>query len=143
MSIPEDLYRRFIEHHGHTLNHPERQRLLRRGRLFGEGLSRELRNALGERMREKPLAQGEFLRRTGKPRIVTVEQGRLELQHGEEIITELHPGDALSEALLGRGERLRAAEGSTLLTLPVQEVEGIPVIHWKLREIHAPWIFAC
>ena len=139
LTIPADLYRRFIERHGPTLRHPNRQRFLRHTRIFGEGLSSEHRIALGERMRELALRRHATLTPGHRPRILIVESGRLELLRDGGRIAEINPAEALSEALLVDGDRLRAVRESRVLTLPAADVEGIPVIHWKLLEIHAPW----
>lgn len=143
LRIPADLYRHVVSRHARPVKHPERRSLLHHSRLFGEGLPSERRSALGERMRQMELKRHAPLRRGRQPRIIMVERGRLELRRGDEVIAELLPGDAVSEALLRHAEQLHAARTSTLLTLPAREVEEIPVLRWKLLEIHSPWDCTC
>jgi hemerythrin len=143
LRIPAALYRTFVEHNALT-ERISRLSTLRnffnRTWLFGESLSDLVETRVAEAARPMGLAAGEEIDVTGEDAVFLVNVGQVDRIVDGKVVEYIGIGEPFneSEVLCGTPTvgRLMASLRTELLMVPGPILRDIPVVRWKLLELH-------
>jgi hemerythrin len=143
LCIPVDLYAQFVKSNGlleEMLRLQDLRSFLYTSQLFGDGLSCTLQNAIAETTTTQTAKAGELLTSSRGSALCLVKSGKVELLLAHRHIEILSPGDYYNEsAVLFDTPTLfkaRAAQDSTICSIPGEALDDVPIVRWKLLETH-------
>lgn len=143
LCIPVDLYAQFVKNNGlleEMLRMQDLRSFMHTSRLFGDGLSCTLQNAIAEATTSQTATAGELLKSCPVSSLCLLKSGKVELLLGQRIIETLAPGDFYNEtAVLFDTPTLlkaRAAQDSAICSIPCETLADVPIVRWKLLETH-------
>jgi len=143
LRIPSVLYRNFVERNQMTeriWRLSDLRNFFNHTWLFGESMSNLTEVAIAEASQPYYLAAGEEIDTSGQDFVYMVRDGMLERRVNEAVVEYCGIGEPFneSEVLFGMPSagRLVAALRTELLLVPGPVVRTIPVVRWKLLELH-------
>ncbi|MEO5339332.1 MAG: cyclic nucleotide-binding domain-containing protein [Magnetococcus sp. MYC-9] len=142
MRFSNTLFRAFLENNG-ILTQMERLLdkidVLRRTWLFGEQTSFVSLGNIAREMEPLSLHAGQCLETPVEPRLWLVVTGAVEICDPQGVVLEVvKAGGFFGESLLFRADlawQFRAERDTTLYGAPMENLVGIPVLHWKMLEV--------
>jgi hemerythrin len=144
LEIPCCLYLDFVRANGldadiETLR--DKREFLQRTWLFGDDIAYPVHNTLAKAMIHRELGAGdEGCPGADRGELWLVRSGRLLMHRDGQTVEELRPGEFCGECCVfptsRSGCRVRAAAPTQLYGIPAGAVLGMPVVRWKLFEVH-------
>ncbi|MCG6930849.1 MAG: cyclic nucleotide-binding domain-containing protein [Desulfofustis sp.] len=144
LEIPSPSFRRFVEEHRLLVSLKQlftRKQFLLKTWLFGEALSPRVQTRLAENLIPIELARrGEGVEQPDRDSIHVIERGVLARYHQGRVVERLGFGDFFGEDRsvfgLDYGTELVIQEPVRGFRLPAEHISDIPIIRWKLLEMH-------
>ncbi|OGV62919.1 MAG: cyclic nucleotide-binding protein [Lentisphaerae bacterium RIFOXYB12_FULL_65_16] len=144
LEIPRSLYWDFVKANGLDAdigNLREKREFLQRTWLFGDDIAYPVHNSLAKAVVSRDLAAGEAgCPGEARAELWLVRKGRLLMRWDRETVEELLPGDFCGECgvfpTARKGCQVQAAEATQMYCIPADVVLDIPVVRWKLFEVH-------
>lgn len=108
--------------------------------LLGDNVSTRVQIAFAGSIEWVSLGRGDRIDGTGNAHIWTIDRGELSLEYNGHEVERLHNGDVVGEEALHGGRRARfavvATKSTRLARIPVAAVASVPVVRWRLFELH-------
>ncbi len=142
LKVPVDIYRDFVTRstlYRRIVQGNERREALRRSTLFSEGVSDVTLNRLVAKARRAGYAKGRSLAPPVN-KVVVIQSGGALLRsasgHEERLEAGNHFGALALSAVDRSGARIRFTEDTRGYAVPLESIDGLPVVRWKLLESH-------
>ncbi len=115
-----------------------RRKLLARCALFAPIRADNVLNLLAAAMKPRTMKKGETVPVTGRPVLMIVADGEVDLTIGEHLVETLGPGGFWGEERLVSGSgalwEAQAASDVTFHMIPGEVLAGIPIVQWGIQE---------
>ena len=143
LDIPCDLYRYFVRRNGlyeSILRIQDNRTFLFHTPLFGELVSFHIQSMVARTMQERTAERGRTAEPGDKPEICILAQGVMALHAAGRRLETLGPVDFWGESHAVAGLppvwEARAETDCRFYAIPVEALKDIPIVQWKLVEVH-------